>query len=44
MTEYCICGKELPRGNMYCCIACYRRANEEILEIEVNLHVGGDLL
>lgn len=38
----CICGVELPKGNRYCSLACYKKVNF-IPEIIVNLHLGGDV-
>ena len=44
----CVCGNDLPRGNKFCCLACYKKANGivdlVIPEIKDNLHVGGDVL
>jgi len=29
----CICGKDLPVGNVFCSMACYRAAHDEEIEV-----------
>ena len=41
-----VCGKEIPVGNKFCSLACFKLFQDEnkIPEIENNLRFGGDVL